>query len=70
MRTDAEIRLAGINALIDVLGLMEAERFVASVLRDRFNYTEWRRANLPAMQLEALATAANTTAAELDRDGT
>jgi len=67
MRTDAEIRLAGMNALIDVLGLVEAERFIAAVSRDRFDYTEWRRANLPAMELDALAEAANAAAADLDK---
>lgn len=68
MRTDAEIRLAGMNALIDVLGLVEAERFIASVSRDRFDYTEWRRTQLPAMQLEDLATAANAASENLDRE--
>ena len=67
MRTDAEIRLAGMNALIDVLGLVEAERFIASVSRDRFDYTEWRRAHLPVMELDALAASANLTAKTLDR---
>lgn len=54
-RTDAEIRLAGMNALIDVLGVIEAERFIAAVSRDRFNYTEWRRQGLPHMDLDELA---------------
>jgi hypothetical protein len=67
MRTDAEIRLAGMNALIDVLGLVEAERFIASVSRDRFDYTEWRRGNLPVMELDALAASANLAADTLDR---
>ena len=43
MRTDAEIRLAGMSALIEALGLVEAARFIAAVSRDRFDYTEWRR---------------------------
>jgi len=41
MKTEAEIRLAGMRALIGALGLVEAERFLAAVSRDKFNYTEW-----------------------------
>ncbi len=47
MRTDAEIHLAGMNAPLHVPGLVEAERFIAAVSRDRFDYTEWRRQGLP-----------------------
>lgn len=69
MRTDAEIRLAGMNALIDVLGLVEAERFIAGVSRDRFDYTEWRRQGLPTMRLEDLARDANALAGKMDQGG-
>ncbi len=67
MRTDAEIRLAGMNALIDVLGLVEAERFIAAVSRDRLDYTEWRRTNLPSISLDSLAVQANAFAEHLDK---
>lgn len=30
-------------------GLVEAERFLAAVSRDKFDYAEWRRTGLPAM---------------------
>ena len=67
MRTDAEIRWAGMNALINVLGLVEAERFIAAVSRDRLDYTEWRRANLPSMPLDDLAVQANMLADNRDK---
>ncbi len=69
MRTDAEIRLAGMNALINVLGLVEAERFIAAVSRDRFDYTEWRRQGLPRMDLDELATSANLFADQIAQEG-
>ncbi|OYY94938.1 MAG: hypothetical protein B7Y41_05105 [Hydrogenophilales bacterium 28-61-23] len=69
MRTDAEIRLAGMSALIDVLGLVEAERFIAAVSRDRFDYTEWRRQGLPRMGLDELAKSANVLSKQLDQAG-
>ncbi|NMW17564.1 MAG: hypothetical protein HKK66_00770 [Chlorobiaceae bacterium] len=43
MKTDTDIRFEGILALIEVLGTVEAERFIALINRDRFDYTEWRK---------------------------
>ena len=40
MNTEAEIRVKGMQALIGVLGMVDAERFIAANSRDRFNYTE------------------------------
>jgi len=59
MKTEAEIRMTGMQALIASLGLVEAERFLAAVSRDRFNYTEWRKAGLPEMSVEDIAHEAN-----------
>jgi hypothetical protein len=66
MKTDAEIRLTGMRALIDALGLVEAEQFMVAVSQDRFNYTEWRRNHLPAVSLEELAQAADAFSARCD----
>lgn len=62
MKTETEIRVAGMNALIGALGLVEAERFMISMSRDRFDYTEWRRHGLPDYSLEELARLANVSA--------
>lgn len=42
MITDTEIRLNGMKALIDNLGLIEAERFIVLIQREPFDYTKWR----------------------------
>lgn len=55
MKSDAEIRQEGMRALIRSLGSVEAERFVASISKDRFNYTEWRRTALPEIDLTELS---------------
>ena len=68
MKTEAEIRMKGMQALISALGLVEAERFLAAVSRDKFDYTEWRRIGLPDMTVEKIAAAANTLAEKLDRE--
>lgn len=43
MKTDTDIRFEGIRALMHVLGTVEAERFIALINRERFDYTEWRK---------------------------
>ena len=43
MLTDVEIRVRGVEALISNLGLVEAERFIALMNREPFDYTKWRQ---------------------------
>lgn len=43
MITDTEIRLKGLKILAKYLGDIEAERFVALIQREPFDYTEWRQ---------------------------
>jgi len=42
MRTDSVVRTDGMNVLRDNLGKVDAERFVALILREPFDYTAWR----------------------------
>ena len=68
MKTEAEIRMKGMQALIGALGLVEAERFLAAVSRDKFDYTEWRKIGLPVMTIEEISAAANQLAEKLSRE--
>lgn len=43
MRADSVIKHEGFNALINQLDIVEVERFVAILNRERFDYTEWRK---------------------------
>ena len=67
MKTEAEIRMKGMRALISALGLVEAERFLVAVARDKFDYTAWRRTGLPEMTIEEISTSANKLADSLNR---
>ena len=67
MKTEAEIRMKGMQALISALGLVEAERFLVAVSRDKFDYTEWRRTGLPEMTIEEISRSANKLADSLNR---
>jgi hypothetical protein len=42
MRTDSVVRNEGMVALFEKLGKVDAERFVALLLREPFDYTVWR----------------------------
>jgi hypothetical protein len=43
MITDTEIRIKGIQILAKHLGDVEAERFIALIQREPFDYTKWRQ---------------------------
>jgi len=44
--TEAVLMKTGMKVLIEHLGDIEAERFVSVLLREPFDYTEWRKDNL------------------------
>lgn len=43
MKTDTEIKLAGIKALTEALGEVNAEKFISLIMREPFDYTKWQR---------------------------
>jgi len=43
MKTDTMIRIEGMKALREKLGLIETERFISLIHRENFDYTEWQR---------------------------
>lgn len=43
IKVDAEIKIAGYEILSRYLGLVEAERFIALIQREKFDYTQWRQ---------------------------
>ncbi len=43
MKTDLELRHDGMKILRNQLGLVESERFLTLMLREPFDYTQWRR---------------------------
>ena len=43
MTTDTEIKVKGIEILEKSLGPIDAERFIALIQRELFDYTKWRQ---------------------------
>ncbi|MDR0390067.1 MAG: hypothetical protein LBH73_08350 [Spirochaetaceae bacterium] len=44
--TETVLMKTGMKILIEQLGNIEAERFISILLREPFDYTEWRKNNL------------------------
>ncbi len=58
MITDTEIKIKGLEALINTLGKVEAERFISLVMREPFDYTKWQRTLWVDKSVVELSTAA------------
>jgi len=58
MKTDTEIKIDGTKALIDALGELQAERFIALIGREPFDYTRWQRDLWPQTSIEEISEAA------------
>ena len=55
MKTDTAIRREGMNLLLQGMGHVDAERFIALILKEPFDYTEWRRTNLEDEDVRTLS---------------
>ena len=52
MRSTSVIRKEGLECLVRTLGDLETEVFISSLIRDRFDYTEWQRDYFEKYSLE------------------
>jgi hypothetical protein len=55
MTVDTEIKMRGLDALTTSLGLVDAERFVFLLQRDRLDYTKWRQNLFPGLSGEEIS---------------
>ena len=55
MNNAVEIMDTGFACLVERLGVVDAERFVAMIKRDSFDYTIWRREYFDKMDLEQIS---------------
>jgi hypothetical protein len=58
MITDTEIKAAGVRALVAALGEVQAEKFIALIQREPFDYTAWQRKLWPEKTIEEISEAA------------
>jgi len=65
--TDMELRVAGFDVLAKVLGILDAERFIALTIREPMDYTSWREKHMYLDDdIEAVAARAKAAAKEFD----
>ena len=62
MNNAVEIIDMGFACLVEKLGIVDAERFVAMIKRDNFDYTIWRREYFDKMDLAQISAEAETYA--------
>ena len=55
MITDTEIKIKGVQLLTQHLGNVEAERFIALIQREPFDYTKWRQELNDDLSIEELS---------------
>jgi hypothetical protein len=58
MSTDAEVLIRGLRALVEAMGIVEAERFITLILRETFDYTQWQRQLWADRSVDALSKTA------------
>ena len=58
MITDTEIRIKGINVLTEALGDVDAERFIALIMREPFDYTKWQQKLLTEKTVDEISASA------------
>ncbi len=55
MITDTEIKAKGVQLLAQHLGDVEAERFIALIQREPFDYTKWRQEMFDDLTIEEIS---------------
>ena len=58
MFTDTQIKIMGFRALVAALGDVQAEKFIALIQREPFDYTRWQRTLWPDQGIEEISQAA------------
>jgi hypothetical protein len=59
MKTDTMIKKEGFKALKEKLDLVEFERFIVIINREKFDYTKWRKNLFEDFSLEELESKAD-----------
>ncbi len=55
MSTDTEIKIKGMEILIEELGEVEAERFISLMIKEPVDYTKWQRGLFKKKTIEEIS---------------
>lgn len=67
--TDTEIRLKELQVLTEYIGDIEAERFIALIQREPFDYTKWRQGMDEDLSIEEISKKAMALRKKLPEPG-
>ena len=59
MITDTEIKIKGLEVLVNTFGKVDAERFISLIMREPFDYTKWQRTLLEGKTIAEISRAAS-----------
>ena len=66
MNNTAAVMDKGMGVLLKHLGVLETEQFISTLLRERFDYTEWRREHYSDLDIDPAYF--NRQAVEFDKN--
>jgi hypothetical protein len=69
MMTDTEVKIEGVRALTESLGKVGAERFIALIQREPFDYTKWQRTLWEGSSVEEISRNATRISEALTEQG-
>ncbi len=55
MKTDTIIKTEGMHILLEKLGKVDAERFIALIIKEPFDYTKWQQNILGDLSVRELS---------------
>ena len=58
MITDEQLKIEGLKALTETLGEVQAEKFIALIMRSPFDYTKWQKKLWVERSVEDISNAA------------
>lgn len=58
MITDEQLKIEGLQALTEALGEVQAEKFIALIIRSPFDYTKWQKKLWAERSVEDISDAA------------
>ena len=65
--TTIELLSRGMECLVESLGIVDAEYFIAAVRRERFDYTKWQREYFDKMDLKTFVNNAKSHAQSMEK---
>jgi hypothetical protein len=66
MITDTVLKDSGMKFLAEKFGMVDAERFIALIIKEPFDYTVWHRSQFNSMSVREISNAAKKYCDELN----